>query len=203
MPRDTLSFSRLGCDSSSEIQGTEGREMLTLPWGDAAFSPMHYLALRVKTSKLQLLNQVSKPLGQPLLLQIISPCSDSVGLALLSSSETRLGKENPCSFPCEFASHYAIDFWDPIFTVSLHSPLQLSLTVSKTAWLNCIWESHTWSKWNTLPKYRPAYGKQEDCISFCTSLSWIPKPLAARKATPFAQALFASDNLQIQNMDML
>lgn len=165
--------------------------------------PCCYLALRVKTSKLQLPSQVSKPSGRQLLLQITSPWSNSIGLALLSSPETRLGKENPCSFPCELVSHYAISFWDPIFTVSLHSPLQLSLTVSKTAWLDCIWESHTWSEWNMLPKYHPAYGKREDCISFCSSLSWIPKPLPAWKTTSFAQALFVSDHLQNQDINML
>lgn len=92
-------------------------------------SPCCYQALRVKTSKLQSLIQISKPLGQALLLEITSPWSSSVGLALLSSSATTLRKENPCSFPWEFASHYTIDFWDLIFTVSLHSPLKLS----------CLW----------------------------------------------------------------
>lgn len=87
--------------------------------------------------------------------------------------------------------------------MSLCSPLQLSLTVSKIAWLNCIWESHTWSGWNMLPKYHPAYRKREDCISFCSSASWIPKPLAAWEDTLFAQALSASDNLQIQNINIL
>lgn len=92
-------------------------------------SPCCYQALRVKTSKLQLLIQISKPLGQALLLKITSPWSDSAGLALLSSSETTLRKQNPCSFPWEFASHYSIDFWDLIFSASLHSPLKLS----------CLW----------------------------------------------------------------
>lgn len=54
-----------------------------------------------------------------------------------------------------------------------------------------------------LPKYHPAYGKREDYVSFCSSVSWIPKPLAAWKDTLFAQALSASDNLQIQNINML
>lgn len=36
-PRDTLSFSRLSCDRSTETQGAEGRATLTLPCGDAAF----------------------------------------------------------------------------------------------------------------------------------------------------------------------
>lgn len=91
-------------------------------------SPCCYQALRVKTSKLQLLIQISKPLGQALLLEITSPWSDSRGLAL-SSSKTTLRKQNPCSLPWEFASNYTIDFWDLVFSVSLHSLLKLS----------CLW----------------------------------------------------------------
>lgn len=156
-------------------------------------SPCCYQALRVKTSKLQLLIQISKPLGQALLIEITSPWSTSVGLALLSSSATTLGTENPCSFPWEFASHYTIDFWDLIFTVSLHSPLKLScLWARQRGWIAS--ESHARSEWNTLPKIHPAYGKQEDCISFCSSLSWIPKLQPAWKAPLSAPALFTGDN---------
>lgn len=142
-------------------------------------SPCCYQALRVKTSKLQSLIQMSKPLGQALLLEVTSPWSNSIGWALLSSSETTLRKENPCSFPGEFASHYTMDFWDLIFSVSLHSALKLSCQWAR---LNCIWERHAQSEWNTLPKTHPPYGKQGDCISCCSSLSWILKPQPAWKA---------------------
>lgn len=67
-------------------------------------NPCCHLARRAKTSKLQILIQISKPLGKPLLLQRVNPWNDSIDFVLLSSSDT---KENPCSFPCEFTSHYS------------------------------------------------------------------------------------------------
>lgn len=48
--------------------------------------------------------------------------------SFLIQNHARKGK-NPCSFPWEFASHYAMDFWELIFSVCLHSPLKLS----------CLW----------------------------------------------------------------
>lgn len=128
-------------------------------------SPCCYQALRVKTLKLQSLIQISKPLGQALLLEITSPWSSSVGLALLSSSATTLRKKNPCSFPWEFASHYTIDFWDLIFTVSLHSPLKLScLWARQRGWIAS--ESHARSEWNMLPKPTPLMGSKRIVFHF-------------------------------------
>lgn len=161
-------------------------------------NPCCHLARRAKTSKLQILIQISKPLGQPLLLQRVNPWNDSIRLCpplLIWHQRKSLQLSLWIYFPL-------LHFRAPVLTRSLPSPLQTSPPVTNTAWLHCIWKSHMWSKWNTQPKYHPAYGKQEGCISFCNSLSLIPKPPAAWKATFFAQALFANNNSQIQNVNV-
>lgn len=46
----------------------------------------------------------------------------SIDLVLLSSPDTRLGKEKPCSFPWDFPSHFTTGFWALVLHVSSFSP---------------------------------------------------------------------------------